>query len=518
MHSLRLLISPLILSHLAAAVILPFRAVSRNTHNHSLSKRNNLTGVALENANNILYAVNITLGGASFTVALDTGSSDLWVAGTVPGTEDTGKSADVSYAIGEAKGDINLATLGFDNYTVDNQAFILVNDTSTLTSSFSIDGFQGLMGLGFDAGSNVREKLGDGPGDTPLSRIFQQNKTTQNFVSVLLNRANDPTDPVTGQITISELASGYESIQSQPQLDIKNVVHDSSSQHWAVFTDKDGVTGPDGNAIDITSIVPHVSGGQLVAVLDSGFSFSQVPRKMSDAIYGRVQGANYSTEKGLWLVPCTQELNISFTFSGVNIPVHPLDVVSADLDLGSYCAGSFQPITTAFSMFGNYDMILGMSFLRSVYTLFDYGNYVDDTSNDRGDPYVQFLSVINATGAHAGFVKTRLNGTDTTGSASETLLPASQESHSPLSAGEKKQHIEGAIERNWPYIFIGCLVFVALVVGCCIYACCCRRRRKPARPFNKNPYQSIQDPAPPPLHMKPMNSEAQYSDPYHSRA
>ncbi|KAF8271975.1 hypothetical protein EI94DRAFT_1719348 [Lactarius quietus] len=121
MHSLRLLISPLILSHLAAAVILPFRAVSRNTHNHSLSKRNNLTGVALENANNILYAVNITLGGASFTVALDTGrhghspffglicdshpsSSDLWVAGTVPGTEDTGKSADVSYAIGEAKG------------------------------------------------------------------------------------------------------------------------------------------------------------------------------------------------------------------------------------------------------------------------------------------------------------------------------------------------------------------------------------------------------------------------------
>jgi hypothetical protein len=31
-------------------------------------------------------------------------SSDLWVSGDVPGTQDTGKSADVSYAIGEAKG------------------------------------------------------------------------------------------------------------------------------------------------------------------------------------------------------------------------------------------------------------------------------------------------------------------------------------------------------------------------------------------------------------------------------
>ena len=217
---------------------------------------------------------------------------------------------------------------------------VLVEDTSSLSSSLSINGIQGLLGLGFDAGSNIRGILGDGQGDTPLSHIFQQNKTTQNFVSMLLDRAQDPTDPITGQITISEFASGYESIASQPKLDIKDVVHDSSTQHWAVFTDKDGVTGPDGNVIDITSIVPHVSGGQLVAVLDSGFSLSQVPRKMSDAIYGRVQGANYSTEQGLWLIPCIQELNISFTFAGVTIPVHPLDVVSTDFDLGSTCIGS----------------------------------------------------------------------------------------------------------------------------------------------------------------------------------
>lgn len=196
------------------------------------------------------------------------------------------------------------------------------------------------MGLGFDDGSVVRGILGQGQGDTPLSRIFQQNRTTQNFVSILLERANDPTDTVTGQITISEFASGLESIGSQPKLDIKNVFFDTSNQHWAVEIDANGVTGPDGNAISMTSIVKHVTGGKLIAVLDSGFTFSQVPRSMADAIYGRVQGANYSQEDGLWLVPCSQELNISFTFSGVKMPVHPLDTVSSDFNLGAYCTGT----------------------------------------------------------------------------------------------------------------------------------------------------------------------------------
>lgn len=152
--------------------------------------------------------------------------------------------------------------------------------------------------------------------------------------------------------------------------------------------------------------------------------------------------------------------------------------------------------------------------VRNVYSLFDYGNYIQDTSNDRGDPYVQLLSVTDAAGAHADFAKVRLNGT-----SSPALLPASQESHSPLSAGEKKQHIEGAVERNWPYILVGCLVFVLSVVGCCIYACCCRRRRKGVRNgFNKSLYQTIQEPAPPPMHMQPVNTGAEYADPYHPRA
>jgi len=57
------------------------------------------------------------------------------------------------------------------------------------------------------------------------------------------------------------------------------------------------------------------------------FTFSQVPRDVSDAIYGRVQGAYYDEKNQWWLVPCGQYLNISFNFAGINYPIHPLDTV-----------------------------------------------------------------------------------------------------------------------------------------------------------------------------------------------
>jgi hypothetical protein len=65
------LIPSLAFIHLSAAVIIPFRGFPRDTVH--LSKRNNLTGVPIENGGNVLYASNITLGGTSFSVVLDTG-------------------------------------------------------------------------------------------------------------------------------------------------------------------------------------------------------------------------------------------------------------------------------------------------------------------------------------------------------------------------------------------------------------------------------------------------------------
>lgn len=34
-----------------------------------------------------------------------------------------------------------------------------------------------------------------------MNRIFSQNKTTQNYLTFLLDRVGDPSDPFTGQMT-----------------------------------------------------------------------------------------------------------------------------------------------------------------------------------------------------------------------------------------------------------------------------------------------------------------------------
>jgi hypothetical protein len=167
-----------------------------------------------------------------------------------------------------------------------------------------------------------------------LFRIFEQNTTTQNFISFLLDRQSDPGNTVTGQITVSEVVSGYENVTSMPQLPVQLVQKlVDENQHWQILTDKNvGIIGPDGQAIAVDSIVPNCPDGQLVTVIDSGFTLPQVPRSVSDAIYGRVQGAIYDTNIQAWTIPCGQLLNISFNFGGVNIPIHPFDTVNNDFD------------------------------------------------------------------------------------------------------------------------------------------------------------------------------------------
>lgn len=118
MHPLGLIL-PLSFAHLALAITLPIRAFRLDSGH--LSKRGNLTGIPIKNGGNVIYGSDINLGGNNFSVVLDTGrhvyprsfvsslthptlSADLWVAGTVSNTTDTGKQVAVAYAVGNVKG------------------------------------------------------------------------------------------------------------------------------------------------------------------------------------------------------------------------------------------------------------------------------------------------------------------------------------------------------------------------------------------------------------------------------
>ncbi|OJT08148.1 hypothetical protein TRAPUB_944 [Trametes pubescens] len=450
-----------------AASVLAARANGQNT-------------TPIANTRNSEYIANVTLGGRQIPVLLDTGSSDLWVTGSVPSATDLGKSVSLSYA---GAGDVYTAQLEFAGYTVQNQAFLLVEDTSSFSVDITSQGYNGLIGLGPNTGSVIRDKVDDASGASVLDRIFSQNATAANYLTMLLSREGDP-ESATGQLTISEVLSNYSKVLDMPKLPVTKVHKlTDEDQHWQVYTDVNGVLGPDGQPIDVESIVPKAPDGQLVVVFDSGFTLPQVPRAMADAIYGRVQGAEYNEASEIWTVPCDQYIPLTFKFGGNSYPIHPLDVSSDDFamvnSLGNpVCVGTFQPITSAFSLLGEYDIILGMAFLRNTYTLFDYGNFMEDTANDRGDPFIQLLSVTDATEARQDFVQLRLNGVDSTNDTAHALLPASQMQHSPISAAEKKKQYEEMILSRWPYIFVGCLAFVIIVISLITWRCCVRKRKQ----------------------------------------
>ena len=104
------------------------------------------------------------------------------------------------------------------------------------------------------------------------------NMTSQNYITFLLDRLGDPSQNFTGQFTISELVSGYESVVQQPKLDVLKLTDlTDEDQHFQILTDKDiGIIGPDGQPISAESIVHQAPDGQLVAVIDSGFTLPQV--------------------------------------------------------------------------------------------------------------------------------------------------------------------------------------------------------------------------------------------------
>ncbi|KAG6334062.1 hypothetical protein ID866_5025 [Astraeus odoratus] len=486
------------LSVLAVRIPVSVHTTTPNSPSHVARQSSSSSNIlSVGNTQNSFYYTNITLGGRTISVMLDTGSSDLWVTGSVPNAQDTGKSLTLSYAVGNAAGDVYTAPFSMGSYSVDDQAFLLVTNTSTFSTNIHVEGYDGLIGLGPNSGSSIYNKLSGSTGNNAINRIFQQHpSSTDDYITLMLSRRGDPGTNLTGQFTISETVPGFENITSMPQLPIEMVYKvTDEDQHWQVLTDKDvGVIGPDGQPIEISSIVPKAPDGQLVAVLDSGFTLPQVPRSMSDAIYGRVQGAEWSASQQAWLVPCGQLINVTFNFGGVSYPIHPLDVSSSDFGVafanGSpACLGTFQPISSAFSLLGEYDMILGMAFLRNAYTLINYGNLVKDGSNTNS-PFVQMLPLTNEATAVSDFIQVRTNGQNLINSPQYTLLPASQQQSSPETAQEKKQQYEEKVLSRWPYILVGCLAFVFLVAGCCIWRCCKRRRMRKQAALAKQKNQS----------------------------
>jgi len=82
-------------------------------------------------------------------------------------------------------------------------------------------------------------------------------------------------------------------------------------------------------------------------------------------------------------------------------PLHPLDVNPTTTADPSECFGSFVPK----SVLPGIDWLIGDNFIRSVYTVYDFGDF--DSSGTMGNPYMQFLPIVDPNVASVEFHQSR---------------------------------------------------------------------------------------------------------------
>ncbi|EIW74658.1 acid protease [Coniophora puteana RWD-64-598 SS2] len=444
---------------------------------YNLQRRTSIGGnMNVTSASNLQYVINSTLGGEAISIMIDTGSSDFVCSKKINNATDQKYNESVSYAGGSALGEVYSATLHFADYVIPDQFYIYDS------SSDAFGSLDGLVGLGPSAGSAVRT---GGPNnskaDPPVDRIFLMDNSTDNYITILLSRSDDPDEPYPGELTVSEAIPDHAAILNQTKLEIAQVALDL--QHWQVYLDEDGIKGPDGQRISIKSNVTDSKYPKNASVVfDTGFSLPQVPGYVAEAFYGNVSGASMQNISGLgnvWVLPCDVELSVSFFFAGVEFPIHPLDLNFDSLGTQSendteYCVGAFQPFSFDQEEAGvvPYDMILGMAFLRNAYMLINFGDYIDvDTPKD-GAAYIQLLPLTtNTTEASADFKKERQQQNE------DDSSPTDKAKNEVTDLWNKVTGHTGSLSTAAVGGIIAGVAAVALALVGGLIFCCMRRRR-----------------------------------------
>ncbi|TDL18821.1 acid protease [Rickenella mellea] len=189
-----------------------------------------------------------------------------------------------------------------------------------------------------------------------------------------------------------EINSTLSGISSAPKLTVV------SNDSWTVFMDGIIVNGQNFTGYSQYNVT-NQGPTQTLALLDTGTNLARIPSLYANAIYSAVPGAQFDPSLGVYNLPCDTRIDLSFVFGGLAYPVHPIDTVQALPDSKGKvnCFSGFWV-----SSQGEYlseDFVLGDSFLRNVYTLYDFGSFISGTTA----PFIQLLSTTNVSTADSEF-------------------------------------------------------------------------------------------------------------------
>ncbi|KAH7073487.1 aspartic peptidase domain-containing protein [Paraphoma chrysanthemicola] len=318
-----------------------------------------------------LYFANASLGtpAQNFRLHIDTGSSDLWVnarnsqlcrsGGNQCGDSGTYNANDsstykyvngvfnISYVDGSgASGDYATDTFRFGGQTVQALQFGIGYVSSSA---------EGILGIGYTINEVAVGRAGLNPYPNLPQKLVDDGTINSNAYSLWLNDL----DASTGSI----LFGGVDTDKFHGTLQTLPIIPESGVYAEFIIA----MTGMGQNGQN-TSLFANQN---VPVLLDSGSSLMYLPDSVTRSLYQKFS-AQYDSAQGAAYVDCSlanQEGSLDFVFSGVHISV-PLNelVIVATISRGQpVCIFGVAPA-------GNSVAVLGDTFLRSAYVVYDLEN------------------------------------------------------------------------------------------------------------------------------------------------
>ena len=320
----------------------------------------------------------------NFNVVLDTGSADFWLVDSDCGTAQNcasnlnkynaaasstniGSSTpfQITYGTGAVRGTLAADKVSLAGYTVNNLTFAEASAVAANTVEYPTSG---IMGMGFQSLSTS--------GATPFWQVLEkQGVLSQNAFTFQLARNIDNINPNDPNINDVENPGGVftlgkiDSNQYSGDITYTNIPNNLQNQqglgYWTIPL---GGISVNGNSADI--------GSNTLAAIDTGTTLIGGPASAIRAFYSQISGSRSASSAGMpgyYLFPCSTNLNIQFTFGGKSWPMN-----TQDFNLGSFpytnsqtCLGALFEIDLGSSSYGVPQWIVGDSFLKNVFSVFD---------------------------------------------------------------------------------------------------------------------------------------------------
>ncbi|EGG03971.1 aspartic peptidase A1 [Melampsora larici-populina 98AG31] len=306
----------------------------------------------------------------NFMIDFDTGSSDMWIKSLMckkncgksstnkhmyynpkvsSTSTDMNQSFKIAYGVGGVSGTMYQDSVTVSGFSVKNQAFA---SCDMLSEDWINDPADGVLGLAFESIATSHAKpwfynaMSQNPSlSSPESKMF----------SFAMGRS------ASGSYAQSELYIGGQnpskfkgSFQYAPLI---------SQTYWQIKLENLYCN----NGKNLKTKVPITS---TTAIIDSGTTYIAAPSDQAKAFWDTIPNSSTKAGDGFYTFPCGQSVRMTFDFgNGLELLVNDLD-----MNLGKVSPGSSRCVGAVFSGETGGDWILGISFMKSYYTTFDFAN------------------------------------------------------------------------------------------------------------------------------------------------